>query len=65
MYGQSTYLRANSRFASIDAARVAGIADDEAADDEHAVPVQQLYRRDGCAASRAAAFALGVLGLAP
>ena len=42
-------------------AGVAGIADDEAADDEHAVPMEHV---DGARASRcrrAAAFALGVL----
>ena len=44
MYGQSTYCRANARFAAIDSRRVVGVADDQAADDEHAVAVQDVDR---------------------
>ena len=57
MYGQSTYRRANSRLASIDSRRVVGIADDQPADDVHAVAVQMLDRLDAGVADRPAVLA--------
>ena len=42
MYGQSTCFAANARLAAIDSAPIVGIADDQPADDQHAVAVQSL-----------------------
>ena len=50
--------RANARLASIDVARVAGIADDQSADDEHAVPVEQSTAACRALLVRPAAFRL-------
>ena len=61
MYGQSMYC-ARSRGWPRSTRACRRVADDETADDEHAVPAQQLDRAVGGAASRAAAFALRVLG---
>ena len=45
MYGQSTYFRANARLAAIDSRAIVGVADDQAADDEHAVAAEDVDRR--------------------
>ena len=65
MYGQSTYFRANVEVRFDRFSRVVRIADDEPADDEHSVAMQDLDGAHRGAAGRAAALAAGVLRLGP
>ena len=65
MYGQSTCLRANVEIRGNRLARVVGVADDQPADDEHAVTVQDVDRFDGRVAGRVRPRACGCSSRAP
>ncbi len=65
MYGQSTYCLREREVGLDRLARVAGIADDQAADDEQAVPMQDVHGVGRGVADAAAALPLARSSRAP